>query len=368
MENANHDSTKPSFLGKNIFTNAFPLSLANYIDRERDLPIPVVAALVTDKNNIATQHIDTAWQSIIGTESKSAYWHFETTYADYEQYTFASPNASDVVVRNSQGEDTSAFEIKLVVVPTSGSAQRNRDKQWCELVIRPASIEQLAFSIARSYGIQQRDELREIIVDALGTPQDLNWSSAAAMLENKGAIIEAAENIIRCGIEEQTPLVVVAEWRTEGQSPRLDWDAFDVFVLTDMALLTLFTETAKSSSSTKISRPFRSVIWLVKSLYDYSVQHSLQFVDITAKLNYGLQSDKSASFTRRATEMLQSDNFQHPRVKRDEVESIVSPEAFTVLAPERRLDGALMTQHIINQQIENVREKALEAVEKGKGF
>jgi len=35
MEHTNHDSDDPKFLGKNIFTNAFPLALANYIDRER---------------------------------------------------------------------------------------------------------------------------------------------------------------------------------------------------------------------------------------------------------------------------------------------------------------------------------------------
>lgn len=87
-------------------------------------------------------------------------------------------------------------------------------------------------------------------------------------MENKNAVIEAAEDIIRNGIEEQTPLVVIAEWRTEGQTPRLDENAFDVFVVTDMALLSAFTQTANNRAKT-ISRPYRSVIWLVKSLYDY---------------------------------------------------------------------------------------------------
>lgn len=364
MEHTNHDSDDPKFLGKNIFTNAFPLSLANYIDREKGLPIPVVSATVTDDGAITTQHTDTAWEDIIGTDPKTARWNFETTYTEYAKYTNVTPNGSDVVVRDTNGEDTSAFEIKLVVVPTSGSARKPREKQWCELVIRPASIEQLAFSIARSYGIEQRDTLRQIIVDALGTPQDLNWSSATAMMENKNAVIEAAENIIRNGIEEQTPLVVIAEWRTEGQTPRLDENAFDVFVVTDMALLSVFTETAMTKTK-KVSRPYRSVIWLVKSLYDYSVQHSLQFVDITTKLNFGLQSDKSASFTRRATEMLDSDNFQRPRVKRTEVENILPPEAFKVLAPERRLDSALMTHYIINRQLEQAEAEVEKAVKQG---
>ena len=364
MERTNHDSDDPKFLGKNIFTNAFPLSLASYIDGEKGLPIPVVSATVTDDGEITTHHTDTNWEDIIGTDPETAVWNFESTYGEYAKYTNATPNGSDVVVKNKKGKDTSAFEIKLVVVPTSGSADKPREQQLCELVIRPASIEQLAFSIARSYGIEQRDTLRKIIVDALGTPQDLNWSSASVMMDNKNAVIEAAENIIRSGIEEQTPLVVIAEWRTEGQTPRLDENAFDVFVVTDMALLSVFTQTAKTKSK-KISRPYRSVIWLVKSLYDYSIQHSLQFVDIIAKLNYGLQSDKSASFTRRATEMLDSDNFQRPRVKRTEVENILPPEAFKVLAPERRLDGALMTHYIINRQLEKAESEVKKAISQG---
>jgi len=323
-----------------------------------------VSATVADDGEITTEHTDTNWKDIILTDPKTAVWSFESTYSEYAKYTNDTPNGSDVVVKNKEGKDTSAFEIKLVVVPTSGSANKPREKQWCELVIRPASIEQLAFSIARSYGIEQRDTLRKIIVEALGAPQDLSWPSASAMMGHKNAVIKAAENIIRSGIGEQTPLVVIAEWRTEGQTPRLDENAFDVFVVTDMALLSVFIQTAKNKSK-KISRPYRSVIWLVKSLYDYSVQHSLQFLDITAKLNYGLQSDKSASFTRRATEMLDSDNFQHPRVKRNEVENILPPKAFKVLAPERRLDGALMTHYIINRQLEKAEGEVKKAVKRG---
>ncbi|MGX0630190.1 HindVP-like restriction endonuclease [Corynebacterium afermentans] len=153
--------------------------------------------------------------------------------------------------------------------------------------------------------------LRRIIVDALQTPQDIVWSNKSKMIEKRAELIEAAEEIIRNGIEEQTPLVIVAEWRTIGQSPRLDENTFDVFVITDMALLTLFTETVKRDPANTISRPYRSLIWLLKSLFDYSIQESLQFVNVTNQLNFGLQSDKSAAFTNRATELLYGDNFLH---------------------------------------------------------
>lgn len=364
MENASHDSNSKKFLGKNIFTNAFPLSLANYMHRERGLSIPVVTAYV-ENGLIKTRHVKTPWDKIINADPSTARWNFEHTYDEYRKYTRDTPNGSDVVVADKSGNHRSAFEIKLVVVPTSGSAHRKKEKQLCELVIRPASIEQLAFSIARSYGTGQRDELRRIIVNALKTPQDIVWSDQANMAEHKDKVIAAAEEIIRHGIDGQTPLVIVAEWRTLGQSPILDENAFDLFVLTDMTLLSLFTETAKADPSTKVGRPYRSVIWLLKSLFDYSAQDSLQFINVTNKLNYGLQSDKSAAFTNRATALLNSKEFLEPRVKREEIPNILTKKAFELLVPERRLDGALMIQNLINQQMKEAEAEIDQAVARG---
>lgn len=77
MQNASHDSTSRKFLGKNIFTNAFPLSLANYIHLERGLDIPVVSATVGAGGEIETEHVPTPWPVIINADPATARWQFE---------------------------------------------------------------------------------------------------------------------------------------------------------------------------------------------------------------------------------------------------------------------------------------------------
>lgn len=48
LDHASHDFSESSSLGKNIFTNAFPLSLAQYLATVRKLPIPLIKARLTN--------------------------------------------------------------------------------------------------------------------------------------------------------------------------------------------------------------------------------------------------------------------------------------------------------------------------------
>lgn len=118
MERTNHNSDDPKFLGKNIFTNAFPLSLANYIDRERKLPIPVVSAAVTDDGAITTQHTDTAWKDIIGSDPKTAEWNFET---QAQRKDPNDPKLDDLIILNREGSNKLIDLIRsLDSIPVTG--------------------------------------------------------------------------------------------------------------------------------------------------------------------------------------------------------------------------------------------------------
>lgn len=348
----NHDFTNPKSLGKNVFTNAFPLALAQYIDLERGLGIPLITAVVSEDGGITTEHALTPWSEILNTRPDQAEFNFETVFDQYNQYTHTSANKSDAVAVDASGRDRRALEIKLVVVPTSGTARLTRDMQTCELVVRPPSIEQLAFSIAHSFGKERRFELQEIISKALSHPFDFDWESSPRMLEKLDLFANAAEGLITAGVGSQTPLVLIAVWRTEGQSPRLDESAFDVFAVTDLAFLTLFLTAAKRKGrASKITRPQRSMIWLIHALWQYGIQGTLNFSRTHEKLTYGTQSDKAGSFTNDLTrDFMMSPEFIHPRVTREEATKIVSPSALSELMPERRLDQALWIQGIMNAE------------------
>lgn len=352
MERSNHDFTNPRSLGKNTFTNAFPVALANYMHSQRGLTIPVVTATMSSDGSIGRTHVRTSWRDIIGVDPAEAYYSFETIFDGYRPLTYGTPNQSDVVVIDSENRHCRPLEIKLVVVPTSGTASYDRSRQGCEIVVRPPSVEQLTFSIAHSFGEGRRHELSDLIAKILVHPSDYSWVDTRYMREKMPLIVEAARAVVRAGVSTQTPLFLIAEWRTEGQSPRLEENAFDAFVVTDLAFLTLFIGAANAASSRDgISRPERSLIWLIHSLLNWSTQSSLNFSHVHARFTYGSQTDKAGAFTHAARDLLMSPEFLYPRVLRDEMRKIVSPEALVELMPERRLDAALWIQSKIDSAV-----------------
>lgn len=362
LTHASHDFQDATSLGKNIFTNAFPLSLGQYLASKRDLFIPTITAASDSKNRIYTQHIMTPWEEIIGTTTDQAYFEFEGVYDGYNRYTHTGANKSDtVVIDRTSGSHVRPLEIKLVVVPTSSTAHRDRKDQSCEIVVRPSTVEQLAFSIAHSYGPDKRYELQGLIVDALGQPNDYQWADEQYMISALPNILKAAENICHGGLDIQTPLVLTAIWRSEGQKPILEEHAFDVFAWTDMAFLQLFIDQLKreyfqssgepkSKLPKKVSRPSRALVWLVKSLLDYTVQNTLNFGGIHSQITYGVQSDKAGSFSGNASlKHLASEEFYKPRITRSELGEVLSPESARHLMPERRLDAAITIQHLAEE-------------------
>ena len=363
LDHASHDFSKNDSFGKNIFTNAAPLAMAQYLAVERCLPIPMIKADVTDFGQLKTRHEMTPWSEIIGMDPKSAFFQFEGVFDGYAPYTHGEVKKPDVVVIDRySGKHCRPLEIKLVVVPTSGTSKLPREKQSCEIVTRPPTIEQLAFSIAHSYGESRRYELQEIICEAIGQPNDLSWNDQSKMIREVDRILKAAEIMVRKGVEAQTPLVLTAVWRSEGQKPVLDKNAFDVFVWTDLAFIQLFMDAVRNSYyegleklrtdlPKTISRPARALIWLIKSLWDYTTQSSLDFARVHSAITYGAQSDKAAAFAgAMPLKHLSSSEFLYPRISRDEVGCIIYPKAFDFLLPERRLDAALAIQHLVNRQ------------------
>lgn len=89
LDYASHDFREASSLGKNIFTNAFPLSLAQYLSAERKLPIPTITATLDSADRLTTKHVMTEWSEIIGTEPDRA--HFELMAWDRNAFGQARP-------------------------------------------------------------------------------------------------------------------------------------------------------------------------------------------------------------------------------------------------------------------------------------
>jgi hypothetical protein len=211
-------------------------------------------------------------------------------------------------------------------------------------------VEQIAYSIAHSFGKERRFQLMETINKALGHPSDYKWTDAEFMSTKVDEFKEAATQITKAGIDVQTPLVITAVWRTKGQSPELDDNAFDAFVWTDLAFLQLFVDAAGPvRKAGTVSRPSRTLMWLVSALYDYATQGSLNFPRTISNMGFNYQSDKAGAFAGAAPlKHMASPEFLNPRVDRFAIEEIIAPSALDELLPERRLDQAIALQHLTN--------------------
>lgn len=350
LDNSNHhfDSKHKDDFGKNIFTNAFPISLACYLDQKGLGPICIEAYV--QNGNLTTRQVERPLKDLINCDPAKAIWLFEESFDEYDSYATGTPNRSDIVVKDlGANKHASAFEVKLITVPNSATAKRSRDEQSCELVTRPPSIEQLCFSIAKSFGPNRRHEINDIIAECCVNPMDYDWTSESFMLDHLDKVVLAAETIAKEGVANQNPFALSAIWRTDGQNPVLDKECFDVFVWTDMAFLQLFTDSAKDGG-TSISRPSRSVIWLVKSLLDYAVQGKVTFGKTHAAVTFGAQTDKAASFAGpKMLKFIGGNAFLHPRISSSEYKEIIAPEAFEFLKPERRLDAVLAITEIVDK-------------------
>lgn len=343
LENSNHvfdESHKAESFGKNVFTNAFPIALAQYMDSIGLGPMCIRAWL--NGSELETEQVEVPFSEQIGCNAKKARWLFESSYSEYDAFATGTPNRSDIVVEDGEtGKHTAALEVKLITVPNSATAHQPREKQSCELVTRPPSIEQLCFSIARSFGYQRRHDIGDIISGCLDNPMDYKWNDEAFMLGHLPKLVDAAESVAKEGIASQHTFALSAIWRTKGQNAVLDDECFDVFTWTDMAFLQLFTDSTKSEMS-KISRPARSVVWLVKALFDYSVQGKVTFGKTHSDITFGAQSDKAASFAGpKILRFIGGETFLHPRIKGSDYRKIINPDAVDFLKPERRLDAVL---------------------------
>lgn len=355
LDHSNKDFTKQKSFGKNVFTNAFPLALTQYMAMERSLSVVEIRSRMHPNGYPETGHIHTSWKEIINVDPADAYFCFETAFDPYRQYTTAeNPNPSDVVVMDKNTyEPLRPLEIKLVVVPNSSTAKRPRIEQACEVVSRPPTVEQIAFSIAHGFTSTRRYNIQTLIQRHLGLPNEYVWHDKSFMINQLPNIIRATEAIIEEGIGLQKPLIMLAIWRSQGQNPLLDEkNAFDSFVWTDSAFLQLYVTAVRktyldasgelrSRNDGQVTRAARALIWFIRALWDYSTQYTLDFPRVQGDASYGRQSDKAASFTNDARDFMMSDEYLYPRVASSEINKILKPEGRGFLLPERRLDASL---------------------------
>src|SRR5699024_10642965 len=92
----------------------------------------------------------------------------------------------------------------------------------------------------------------------------------------------------------QKPLLMQTLWKTQGKSPLLADQAFDIVIWSDYAFSRLFIDSSYEVTST-MSRPMRASARLARCLWELSKSGKIRVVDIYRQMAFGNQTDKEFS-------------------------------------------------------------------------
>lgn len=338
IENSNRDFSKKESWGKNQFNNAFPASLACYMYHKELDPV-----YITLDENLKTVHKKINVMDLFGIDplSKSLYFAFERDYVHYQPLMIGSTESVDLVTIDlSTNNCLSGIEIKLTALPDNTTCELTEDKYGCELVVRPPTIVYLALSIATTF---TSEELLKQLGNTCENIED--WSEIEHVLPYIPSMVDNLDNLLKTKIGEEKPIVMQPVWKTLGKSPQLNDNCLDIFVWGDFAFTRLFVDITKTNirmGLKSITRPVRTLVWLIKMLYDIAKNGSMDFKSIIDRLTYNTKNDKAFAVSGMVTHLfMKSEELTNPRIKKDEIKNIILNRGEDFLSPERRFDAVI---------------------------
>lgn len=358
----NNSSRKSADLwGKNQFNSTFPVALC--LKMLNDGVRPVYVKVKKEKGEIKFHAEDTRLaMSRVIEDPSTAYYEFEAPFLPYSSYIREkdSLEKTDLVVhkqdKRGKKRPIRALEIKLTVVPDSSTAKLSENDWAPEMVVRPVSSAYAVLSVYARLRKQSKPDLKEKVKEALAIGYDKidgnNWESIAEISEKSDYLVKALSETAMLISKIQSPFMLQPIWKTEGGSNDLAENCFDVFIWSDVAVMNLpltmlKSDTEKSNSEKKVSRPMREVARHVRALYELCTIGNISYNSIYRGMGLGHQTDKSFALSGQNTKQL----MQHPRLRkphysRSVVNKIILGGGEDQLRPERRFDAALVISRL----------------------
>lgn len=332
---------KPKDLwGKNQFNSTFPTALACYM---RDANIhPVFLSLNAD-SKVATSEISVNELFNSDRPNEELRFDFESKFEPYQRYANGDIGGIDLVIRHSDDPNASqwrrALEVKLTVLPDNATSKLTEDQWGCELVIRPASMKYCALGIIDSLS-DRRDEVREVFADVCGKFD--KWDSGFELTAKRPQLISALEDFQHRFKDVQKPFLMQPIWKTQGKTPILSENAFDIFVWSDFALCQVIIDRSKNGSSTDVDRFMRSAARLARTLYELSRSGLGNINTIYTEMTFGTQTDKDFALPGKLTRAyMNSPRRVKPALTKDVIVDVILNGGQRMLSPERRLDACV---------------------------
>jgi hypothetical protein len=245
-------------------------------------------------------------------------------------------------IADRQNRPLKGLEIKLTALPDHTTCELTESEYGSEIVVRPDTIVYLALSIARIFQ-DEREQLNELFESLFEQYQNLNWEEFSEIRPIAKELAEFVDNILISHNDLQSPFMMQPIWKTVGKSLQLHENCFDIFVWSDFAFTRLFINHFNEERQ-GIDRKLRTLIWLIKMIYDYSENNRIDHRSIIDRFTYDTKNDKAFAIGGRLTnQYLKGTTLQRPRIRRDQIRNIILGGGEKFLSPERRLDAAILT-------------------------
>ena len=328
--------------GKNQFNSSFPASLVAYMGSKGLKPVYVC----TNKDNdIILSYIDA--ETLLGVDplSDDAYYAYESGFFPYERYYTSSENKEkiDLVMFNRSTKNAvSGLEVKLTTLPDNTTKDLPEAEYGSEIVVRSPTILFLACSICALYDTPKGRSKLQSILNTIGG-EIKHWGEIRHVLPHYEDIKKAILNVSSDISSHQVPLIVQPIWKTDKKLKDFADDCLDVFVWSNLAVIQMCLR--EKNPIDDISRNQRTIIWLYKMLWDFSVYEKFNYTDIVNALAYKYKTDKAFSVSGKLTNqmMQQCKELITPRVSKYEIKNIILGDGQKLLSPERRFDAFIVS-------------------------
>lgn len=325
--------------GKNCFNSSFPAATANYM-LEHDIPaIYIKVEEVGGKLKIVNSEISLREVFNCGSRPLNKLHHsFESIFTPYQQYSFDTIDGIDLVIKDTDGQFLTPLEVKLTVLPTSGTSEYLENKWGSEMVVRAATTLYCALGMFDATKDEAR-QVREIFEDACSSIQ--MWDNDYEMTHKMPSLINSINAFEKKYHERQKPLLMQTLWKTQGQSPVLAEQAFDIVVWSDYAFSRLFLDGSEKPAVT-MKRGMRASARLARCLWELSKSGKIRVVDIYRQMAFGNQTDKEFAINGSLwRKYVTTDRIMNLALNREVVHEIIEPGYIERLRPERRFDQTL---------------------------
>ena len=326
--------------GKNQFNSSFPASFVAYMGSKKIDPI----FICTNKSNDIIHSLISS-QALLGIDplGENAYYDYEASYFPYEQYYSATKKEKIdlVMIDRSTNSPVSGLEVKLTTLPDNTTKDSDDADYGSEIVVRSPTILFLACSICSCFDDTLKKSNLHNMLNTIGSDIK-DWSEIRNILPHYEAIKNAVLTVSSYLYDQQIPIIVQPIWKTNKSLTDLEENCLDVFVWSNLSIIQMALR--EKSAPDDISRNQRTIVWLYKMLWDFTLYGKFNYTDIVNDLSYNYKTDKAFAISGKLTNpFMKCEALTKPRITKHEIKNIILGGGQKLLRPERRFDAYLVS-------------------------